>query len=224
MTSRIGASIAVVMAIAALAFSIVAFMSTVRDDGVQRGRVVQTRINNEYVGAPAYFPIDEFYVELDSERHARAFYAYPPGYYGHQRGCKLVWDDLATIEVQAGHVIGPGLYVDPCGGARFNRDGELVWGEAEHGLDEFATQPGVDGFFVDTRRLICGAQFIPFPTYTPQPATATVEAVTASVVAKTASVVALTETPVPSVVPSPTVEGTPERTTCERVSPDTKKP
>lgn len=222
-TTRIGAALALVAALAALAFAIVAFMSTVRDDTPTRGRLVQSRLTNEDGGAPLLFPLDEFYIGRDSSGHQRAFYLYPPGFYGHNRGCKIVWDDLATAEMQTGRV-GPGLYIDPCSGARFDRDGELISGPADRGLDEFLTQPGVEGVIVDTRKLVCGAEYIPPPTFTPQPATATVEAATASVVAKTASVIARTESPVPSVTPRPTVEGTPERTTCERVSPDTKKP
>jgi hypothetical protein len=222
-TTRVGAAIALVLSIAAHAFAIVAFMATVRDDGPTRGRLVQSRLTNEDGGAPLLFPLDEFYIGRDSQAHQRAFYVYPPGYYGHSRGCKIVWDDGATAETLRG-TVGPGLYVDPCGGARWNRDGELLSGPADRGLDEFATQPGVEGVIVDTRRLLCGAEYIPPPTFTPQPAQATIEAATASVVAQTASVIARTESPVPSVTPRPTISGTPERTPCERVSPDTKKP
>lgn len=223
MATRVGAAIALALSVGALAFAIVAFMSTVRDDGPTRGRLVQSRLTNEDGGPPMLFPLDEFYIGRDSQAHQRAFYVYPPGWYGHTRGCKVVWDDNTTAETARG-VVGPGLFVDPCSGARWNRDGELVSGPADRGLDEFPTQPGVEGVIVDTRRLLCGAEYIPPPTPTPQPAQATIEAATASVVAQTASVIARTESPVPSVTPRPTVSGTPQRTTCERVSADTKKP
>lgn len=223
MATRVGAAIALALSVGALAFAIVAFMSTVRDDGPTRGRLVQSRLTNEDGGPPMLFPLDEFYIGRDSQAHQRAFYVFPPGWYGHTRGCKVVWDDNTTAETARG-VVGPGLFVDPCSGARWNRDGELVSGPADRGLDEFPTQPGVEGVIVDTRRLLCGAEYIPPPTPTPQPAQATIEAATASVVAQTASVITRTESPVPSVTPRPTVSGTPERTTCERVSADTKKP
>ena len=184
-------------------------MSTVRDDSATQGRVVQSRLTNEYSGAPVLFPIDEFFVGRDSEGHIRAFYIYPPGYFGHTRGCKVIWGDAATIDTEKGKA-GPGLFVEPCGGSRFDRDGELVYGPADRGLDEFATQPGVEGVIVDTRKLYCGPDYIP-PT--PAPATATAQAATASAEA-------LTATPE---VPPPTVEGTPVPRRCERVSPNSKR-
>lgn len=187
-------------------------MSTVRDNGATQGRFVQSRLTNEYTGAPVLFPIDEFFAGRDSEGHIRAFYIYPPGYFGHARGCKVVWSDTATIDTEKGKA-GPGLFVEPCGGSRFDRDGELVYGPADRGLDEFATEPGVEGVIVDTRTLYCGPDYIPPPTETPAPATATVRAATASVEA-------LTATPE---VPTPTTEGTPTPRTCERVSPDSKR-
>ena len=207
-SSRVGASIAVVLSIGALTLAIVAFMSTVRDDSVHPGRLVQSRLTNEYTGEPVLFPLDDFYVGRDSDFHIRALYIHPPGYYGHDRGCKVVWDNTATMETEKGRV-GPGLYLEPCGGSHFDRDGLLVSGPADRGLDSFATLPAVDGVVVDTRRLICGFDYVP-PT--PGPATATVRAATASVEA-------LTETPVPSATP---IEGTPAPRTCERVSPNSK--
>jgi hypothetical protein len=207
-SSRVGAAFALVLSIIALAMAVVAFMATVRDDSVKPGRLVQTRLTNEYTGQPVLFPIDDFYAGRDGSGRIRAFYVYPPGYFGYERGCKVVWDSTATVDTEKGKV-GPGLYLEPCGGSHFDRDGELVFGPADHGLDEFATQPGVEGVIVDTRKLYCGPDYIP-PT--PAPATATVLAVTASVEA-------LTATPE---VPTPTVEGTPTPRTCVRVSPNSK--
>lgn len=211
-SSRVGAAFALVLAIAALALAVVAFMSTVRDGGATQGRVVQSRLTNEYSGAPVLFPIDEFFVGRDSEGHIRAFYIYPPGYFGHTRGCKVLWSEAATIDTEKGKA-GPGLFVEPCGGSRFDRDGELVYGPADRGLDEFATQPGVEGVTVDTRKLYCGPDYIPPPTPTPAPATATVQAATASVEALTATPEA----------PAPAAEGTPVPRRCDRVSPDSKR-
>ena len=50
-----------------------------------------------------------------------------------------------------------GAFVEPCGGASFDRDGTWLSGPAERGLDEFKTAPGIDGVIVDTRELYCGA-------------------------------------------------------------------
>lgn len=210
-SSRVGAAIAVVLSIAALAFAVVAFMSTIRDDSKPAGRLVQSRLTNEYNGAPIYFPLDQFYVGRDSQGRIRAFYVYPPGYFGHTRGCKVVWDSAAVIDTEKG-TFGPGLYVEPCSGARFNRDGELIYAPADRGLDYFATQAAVEGVIVDTRKLYCGPDYVQLPTSTPAPATATVQAATAVVER-------LTATPV---TPSPTVEGTPTPRACETVSPDSK--
>lgn len=183
-------------------------MSTVRDDSVKPGRLVQSRLTNEYTGQPVLFPLDEFFAGADSAGHIRAFYTYPPGYFGHARGCKIVWDNAAVVDTEKGRV-GPGLYLEPCGGSHFNRDGELVSGPADHGLDEFTTQAGVEGVFVDTRKLFCGPNYVP-PT--PAPATATAQAATATVVA-------LTATPP---IATPTLEGTPAPRTCDRASPNSK--
>jgi hypothetical protein len=211
-SSRVGAALAVIFSIFALALGVVAFMSTVRDDSAKPGRLVQSRLTNEYPGQPVLFPVDEFFAGSDSDGHIRAFYVYPPGYYGHVRGCKIVWDNAATRDTEKGKV-GPGLYLEPCGGSAFDRDGELVSGPADHGLDEFTTQAGVEGVIVDTRKLFCGPNYVPPPTATPAPATATAEAATASVEA-------LTSTPG---APTPTMEGTPAPRMCERVSPNSKR-
>lgn len=212
-SSRTGAALALLLSICAVALGVVAFMATIRDDGPTTGRLVQTRLTNSYDGGPVQFPVDDFFAARDSDSHIRAYYAYPPGYFGHTRGCKVVWDGAATIDGPKGKA-GPGLYIDPCGGARFDRDGELVFGPADRGLDYFGTMAGVEGVIVDTRKLICGRDFVPPPTETPAPATATVLAVTASVEA-------LTATPE---IPTATREGTPAPLACERVSPNTKRP
>ncbi len=210
-SSRVGAAIAVVLSIAALAFAVVAFMSTIRDDSQPIGRLVQSRLTKEYTGQPVLFPLDDFFVGRDNDGRIRAFYLYPPGYFGHVRGCKIVWDNAAVIDTEKG-TFGPGLYVEPCSGARFNRDGELIYAPADRGLDYFATQAGVEGVIVDTRKLYCGDNYVPLPTNTPASATATVWAATAAVER-------LTATPVP---PTPTYEGTPPPRTCDRVSPNAK--
>ena len=236
-SSRIGAALALVLSIAALGLAIAAFMATVRDESIKPGRVVQTRVNTDYQGGPILFPIDDFYIGYNSRLEFSAFYVHPPGYYGHQRGCKVVWDPNATIETDAGEQ-GPGLFVDPCGGARFNRDGELIDGPADRGLDYFGTEAGVDGVFVDTRTLFCGeslsdeisATLTPAltptaavtETATPVP-TATVFGVVASPSPSTTPTATATATSTATLSPDETRTATPEPIECERVSPNSKQ-
>jgi len=155
-TSRVGASLALIFSLAALALALVAFWSTVRDDSPQTGRLVQSRMTNDYTGAPIAFPLDEFFIGKASDGTLHAYYVYPPGYFGHDRGCKVVWDSAATADTSNGVKAGPVLYLDPCGGAHFDADGVLVSGPADRDLDYFDVEPGVDGAIVDTRKLFCG--------------------------------------------------------------------
>lgn len=176
--ARVGVAIALVVSIAALAAGVAALMEMVRDNGPTVGRLVQTRLTSEYAGPPVNFVLDDFFVVRGTDGRLHAWYAYPPGYFGHDRGCKVVWDAAATITTASGATAGPGLFVDPCGGARFDRDGDLLSGPADRNLDEFPTSAAVDGTLVDTRRLLCGSplasQATPRsgePTATPRPAT-----------------------------------------------------
>jgi len=191
-SARFGVAVSLVLAVAALAIGIAAFMATVRDKNDITGRIVQSRTTNEYDGPPLSFPLDDFFIGRGSDGRQHAFYAYPPGYFGHVRGCRMIWDPAATVQTQAG-AAGPGLYVDPCGGARFSRDGELVAGPADRNLDYFATSAGVEGVLVDTKRLYCGSVL---------PSDATPES--------------------GDETPANTPE--PETETCDRVSPNTRRP
>jgi hypothetical protein len=192
--ARIAVTVSLLVSLAALTLGVVAFTRTVRDHSDTPGRLVQTRMNNDYTGAPVAFPLDDFFVGPDTSGRVRAYYAYPPGFFGHQRGCKMIWDQSATITANGGRTAGPGLFVDPCGGARFSRDGVLVAGPADRNLDEFQLSPAVDGFIVDTRKLYCGA---PLPS-----APATPEADDAT--------------------PTETATAGPKDEICDRVSPNTR--
>ena len=162
--TRRAAAFSLMLAVAALAVGVAALMTTLRDDGPERGRLVQTRLVPS--GAePVLFPLDDFYASTGSDGVLRALYVYPPGYHGHTRGCKVVW---IADAVGAGFSLG--VFVDFCGGARFGRDGALLSGPAERGLDEFKTEPGIEGVIVDTRTLYCGAAL---DAGSPEPATAT---------------------------------------------------
>lgn len=170
--ARFAVALAVVVSLAALALGFVAFMSTIREQDEKPGRLVQTRLSNTYTGPPVLFVLDEFFMSKDAQGKMRALYTHPPGFYGHSRGCRVVWapDEVAPID---GGQAGPGLFVDPCGGARFGPDGRLLSGPADRGLDEFDMGPGVEGFVVDTRTLWCGRiyglTYPDDPTATPSP-------------------------------------------------------
>jgi hypothetical protein len=190
-STRLGVAFALLLAVAGVAIGTTAFFAAERETGDIRGRQVQSLATNEYDGPPLSFPLDEFFIGRGSDGVLHAFYAYPPGYFGHIRGCKVVWDNVATVATPSA---GPGLFIDPCGGARFNRDGKLVSGPADRNLDYFATSAGVEGVIVDTRELYCGS-----PVVVPE----------SSVAGE------------PSPTPTSTPEA-PEK--CERVSPNTKRP
>jgi len=152
---RAGVALALVVAIAALAVGAAALVGTVRDNGPATGRLVQTRITNRLTGDPVLFSLDGFYMSPDVEGRVNALYVYPPGYFGHNRGCKVVWQGDAVAFSGAVRV-GPGLFTDPCSGAHFDRTGALIDGSADRALDRFAMTPEPDGFLVDTRVLLCG--------------------------------------------------------------------
>ncbi len=155
-STRLGAAVSLVLSIVAVALGVAALMATVRDNGPTTGRLVQTRLTSSFVGDPLPFPIENFFMSRDGGGHIHALYAYPPGFFGHVRGCKIVWDATGTI-IAGGSSYGPGLFVDPCGGARFDHDGRLLSGPADRDLDYFATSRSPDGIVVDTRKLYCGA-------------------------------------------------------------------
>jgi len=190
-STRIGVAFALLLAVAGVAIGTTAFFAAERKTDDITGRLVQSRATNEYDGPPLAFPLDEFLIGRGSDGVLHAFYAYPPGYFGHVRGCKIVWDNIGVVATP--HA-GPGLYVDPCGGARFDRDGKLVSGPADRNLDYFATTAGVEGTIVDTRELYCGS------------AIETLETPAAG-----------ESTPTPTSTPE-------TREKCERVSPNTKRP
>jgi hypothetical protein len=217
-SSRFGAAVAIVLSIAALALAIVAFMSTVRDDEEKPGRLVQTRITASFDGDPIAFPVDEFFISRDGDGTMHALYAYPPGFFGHMRGCRVVWsaDEPGENGVR-------GMFVDPCGGSRFARDGRLVSGPADRGLDYFEIDPGVEGIIADTRTLYCGLQYQP-PT--PAPAeTAPAASPTASIGTRTVTTAtaAPTSTSAPSATSTVTATATSEPQECDRVSPNSKR-
>jgi hypothetical protein len=166
---RIGVALSLIVGIAALGIGVAALMGNIRDHGETHGRLVQTRITNELTGDPVEFTTDGFFMAPDGSGEVHALYAYPPGFFGNVRGCKLVWQASAIVGSA-----GPGLFTDPCSGAHFDRDGALVDGPADRDLDRFPMTPEPDGFLVDTRTLLCGtnlpvAAATDAPTATPTP-------------------------------------------------------
>jgi hypothetical protein len=165
-STRVGVTIALLLSLAAIALGTLAYMSVLRDDEDGPGRLVQTRMSNSFPGEPVLFGLDDFFLSRDTTGRARALYVYPPGFYGHDRGCRVIWSADATFDTPSGPA-GPGLFIDPCGGARFLRDGTLVFGPADRSLDYFGTSAGLDGVVVDTRTLFCGGAPAPDDDVTP---------------------------------------------------------
>ena len=161
---RYGAAAALLLSVAAVGLAVAALMATLRDDRGDRGRIVNTRVTVEAAADAVLFPLDDLYIVRDSAGEVHALYVYPPGFFGHVRGCRVVWDGATPPAEQPGAP--PGIFIDPCSGARFARDGALLGGPADRGLDNFELLPGIDGVVVDTRKLYCGD-----PPPTPAPAT-----------------------------------------------------
>ncbi len=220
------------LSIAAVALGVAAFMATLRDDGDKTGRLLQTRLTNAFSGDPLFFPVDDVFMSRDEDGTLHALYAYPPGFFGHNRGCRVLWVDDDVTDTPAGRA-GPGLFVDPCGGARFDRAGALVSGPADHGLDYFETDAGIDGIIVNTHTLWCGPAYTPpeprdEPSRTPEP-TQTSLPLTATAFANAATLIPVVVTststkvlPTSTRTLTPTATSEPEK--CNRVSANTKRP
>jgi hypothetical protein len=241
LSARFAVALALLVAVAAAIVGTAGLMMAWYDEGEETGRLVSTRITNSYEGDPVLFPLDEFYFARGDDERMRALYLYPPGFFGHTRGCKVVW--IADEDIDGPEGNGPGYFVDPCGGARFTRDGELAAGPADRGLDYFETSPGVEGIVVDTRTLWCGPFYeppTPVPTDTPTPVvTPTIGSATpiptitpfgAASATPTPTETATarpTRTPTGSPSPTPDVEKTATyRATpreCDRVTADTRR-
>ncbi len=218
------------LSVAAVALGVAAFMATLRDEGDTPGRLLQTRLTNAFTGEPIFFPIDDVFMSRDDDGAMHALYAYTPGFFGHNRGCRVVWIAGDVIDTPAGDA-GPGLFVDPCGGARFDRAGALVAGPADRGLDFFETDAGLDGIIVDTRTLWCGPAYAPGerrdepaqtpePTQTSMPLTETAFARTATLLPATATATEVRPTSTRTLTPATT----PEPEECDRVSANTRRP
>ena len=230
--TRVATTIALLLSVAALALAVVAFMATIRDEEMQPGRLVDTRVGSSYTGGPVLFQIDDFYMSRDGSGTLHALYVYPPGYSGHTRGCRVVWDDADTVEFGE-ETIGPGVFIDPCRGARFDRDGTLVAGPADRGLDYFEMEAGIDGYVVDTRTLFCGPPYEPAEPEqaTPEPtvtrtATPTAPALPTGTTATATTTVSPTVTRTPTATRTSAVDvatETPEPEECDRVTNESRR-
>jgi hypothetical protein len=218
--TRLGAALALALSVAAVALATAALMTALRDDGGSRGRLIQTRLVPSE-SDPVFFPLGEFYASTGGDGVLRALYVYPPGFYGHERGCRVVWAPAgAALSPGQTPVNGAGEFLDPCSGDRFASDGTLIMGAGGRGLDRFKTEPGIEGVIVDTRVLYCG------PPYAPAAPTAAAEASTPEGFGDTPS---MPGQPPPLATATPEVTATPPATPtsqrppleeCGRVSPD----
>ena len=226
--TRSATAFALFLAICAVALGVTALaLALQEDDEASSAQVVETRIAR-VDGDPVAFPLHDFYLSGDGEGRPLALYLYPPGYYGHVRGCRVLWVPSDTIQVD-GLFAGPGLFVDPCGGARFDREGRLVAGDADRGLDYFRTYSELGGEVVDLQVLFCGPDgplgvpVVPAtPTVPPPPApppgTATAGLPPVQPPALTGTATAtptISPTATPTATPSPQPTSEPEE--CQRV-------
>ena len=144
---------------------------------------------------------------------------------------RVLWVASDTVAVD-GLLAGPGLFVDPCGGARFDREGRLVAGDADRGLDYFRTYSELGGEVVDLSVLFCGqagplgVPVVPatptVPPPPPPPAGTTTPAVPlpppGALTASATPTAVPTDTSTPTATPSPQRTAEPEA--CERVDED----
>ncbi|MGD9891660.1 MAG: hypothetical protein AB7R89_17440 [Dehalococcoidia bacterium] len=124
---------------------------------------------------PISFALDDFYLMALESGEFVALYAYPPGYFGHVRGCRIRWEPDATFsalrpiglppgdELATPNPEGPfepieatGLWVEPCGGSKWDSTRRYLFGPAPRDLDRFPVEVTDAGrISVDTRRLQC---------------------------------------------------------------------
>lgn len=206
-----GAALALVLSVAAVALGAAALLAALRDDDGERGRFVQTRLVPSE-SAPALFPLHEFYASTGEDGVLRALYVYPPGFYGHERGCQVVW--APSVPVPGVTRANSGEFVDPCSGERFAADGTAIFSEANRGLDRFKTEPGIEGMIVDTRTLYCGPPLVSAPLTATAQASAPTAGTTPGTQALTTPTPASTATRSDATVQRETFEE------CDRVSAD----
>jgi plastocyanin len=134
------------------------------------GRVVEAGPPGAYQPRmPIPFALDDFYLMPLEDGEFIALYAYPPGYFGHVRGCRIRWEPNAAYHAyhagtgatpvpasQQTLVEATGLWVEGCGGAKWDARGQKLFGPAPRDLDRFPVERTAEGNIrVDTRRLQC---------------------------------------------------------------------
>jgi plastocyanin len=150
-----------------VAVSAVWFLQS-RDDAP--GRVVEAGPPAAYQPLmPIPFALDDFYLmPLDGGEFV-ALYVYPPGHFGHVQGCRIHWQPDATYQAyhsgtgatpvpasQSTLVEATGLWVEGCGGSKWDSTGRYLFGPAGRDLDRFPVEVTDAGNIrVDTRRLQC---------------------------------------------------------------------
>lgn len=143
------------LAVAALALLLI-FLGGLGPGGSPAGgRLVDAGLVSGFqVRRPKAFPHDGFYLIRLDDGSLAAFYAYPPGYFGHAHGCQIRWDlnpDLNRTFHQNG------IWSEGCSGSRWDPAGHRLSGPAPRDLDRFSVLVRNDHVLVDTRRLACAA-------------------------------------------------------------------
>lgn len=120
------------------------------------GRLVDAGATNDYaVNQPHAFPRDDLFVLHLAGGSFAAFYAYPPGFFGHAQGCRIRWLARPAFSPPLN---GP-EWSEGCGGAIWNPSGHKLFGPGPErpggDLDRFLVELRFGHVIVDTRRLQC---------------------------------------------------------------------
>ena len=125
-----------------------------------RGRVVQIELAPEDLPPliPVDFPLDDFALMRVEGDQFVALYVYPPGFFGHVRGCRVHWEPHTTYDGDTEHPV-IGIWTEGCSGAKWNARGRRLFGPPGRDLDRFPARVVQKGerwvVRVDTQDLQC---------------------------------------------------------------------
>ena len=102
---------------------------------------------------PLEFPLDDFYLMRVGGDEFVALYVYPPGFFGHVRGCRLHWEPQTKFDGVTG------VWTEGCSGSKWDARGRHLFGPPGRDLDRFPVRVTRRGgrweVQIDTRRLQC---------------------------------------------------------------------
>lgn len=174
MTPRWSFRFATVLALlCSLLLSGAALVVSLTRSGEAQGRIVMAGPRESYMPRmPVPFVLDDFYLMMLDDGEFVALYAFPPGWAGHTNGCRIHWEPEAKFEAydagngatplpaaQSRLVSATGLWIDGCGGSKWDAGGRKLFGPALRDLDRFPVTVTAEGSIrIDTRTLRCTGQ------------------------------------------------------------------